>query len=75
MWVEVLYWINRICLPKNVCVVSVIPVCIYVFLSYVCLCFCMSEVISSCRSSRAGSHVFSLLMLFLCVIVHTMWSG
>ena len=24
---------------------------------------------------RAGSHVFALRMLFLCVILHTMWSG
>ena len=37
--------------------------------------FCMSEVISSFRSLRAGSQVFALLMLFLCVIVHIMWSG
>ena len=35
---------------------------------------CMSEVISSFRSLRAGSQVFSLLMLFLCVILHNMWS-
>ena len=35
----------------------------------------MSEVISSFRSLRAGSQVFSLLMLFLCVILHTMSSG
>ena len=40
-----------------------------------CLCFCMSEIISSFRSLRAGSQVFALLMLFLCVIVHTMSSG
>ena len=38
-------------------------------------CFCMSEVISSFRSLRAGSQVFALLMLFLCVILHTMSSG
>ena len=37
-----------------------------------CLCFCISEVISSFRSLRAGSQVFALLMLFLCVILHTM---
>ena len=36
-----------------------------------CLCFC----ISSFRSLRAGSQVFALLMLFICVIVHTMSSG
>ena len=35
----------------------------------------MSEVISSFRSLRAGSQVFSLLMLFLGVILHTMSSG
>ena len=35
----------------------------------------MSEVISSFRSLRAGSQVIALLMLFLCVILHTMWSG
>ena len=39
------------------------------------LCFCMSEVISSFKSLRAGSQVFALLILFLCVILHTMWSG
>ena len=37
--------------------------------------FCMSEVICSFKSLRAGSHVFSLRMLFLCVILHTMWAG
>ena len=35
----------------------------------------MSEVISSFRSLRAGSQVFALLTLFLCVIFHTMSSG
>ena len=35
----------------------------------------MSEVISSFRSLRAGSQVFALLMLFLCMIMHTMSSG
>ena len=35
----------------------------------------MSEVISSLKSLRAGSQVFALLMLFLCVILHTMWSS
>ena len=39
------------------------------------MCLCMSEVIYSFRSLRAGSQVFSLLMLFLCVIWHSMWSG
>ena len=40
-----------------------------------CLCFCISEVIYSFRSLRAGSQMFALLMLFLCVILHTMSSG
>ena len=35
----------------------------------------MSEVISSFRRLRAGSQRFALLMLFICVILHTMWSG
>ena len=35
----------------------------------------ISEVISSFRGLRAGSEVCVLLMLFLCVILHTMWSG
>ena len=35
----------------------------------------MSEVISSFRSLKAGSQVFALLVLFLCVILHTMSFG
>ena len=35
----------------------------------------MSEVIPSFKSLRAGSQVFALFMLFLCVIFHTMCSG
>ena len=35
----------------------------------------MSEVISSFRILRAESQVFALLMLFLCVTLHTMASG
>ena len=31
-------------------------------------------VIASFKSLRAGSQAFSLRMLFLCVILHTMWS-
>ena len=44
-------------------------------LQFVLFVFCMSEVISSFRSLRTGSQVFALPMLFLCVILHTMWSG
>ena len=35
----------------------------------------MSEVIYSFRSLRAGSQVFTIIMLFLCVILHIMSSG
>ena len=34
----------------------------------------MSEVIFSFKCLRAGSQVFALLMLSLCVILHAMWS-
>ena len=37
--------------------------------------FFISEVICLFKSLRAGSQVFALLMLFLCVILPTMWSG
>ena len=62
-------------LPKNVRVVPLVPVSVKMLLPNVCLCFCMSQVISSFRSFRFVSHVFVLLMLFLCVILHTMSSG
>ena len=45
------------------------------FCHRICSCFCMSQVISSFKSFRAGSHVFALLMLFLSVSLHTLWSG
>ena len=35
----------------------------------------MSEVISPFKNLRAGSQVVAILMLFLCVILHTMWSA
>ena len=35
----------------------------------------MSEVIFSFTSLRAGSQVFAIRMLFLCVIWYTVWSG
>ena len=44
------------------------------FFQRVCFCFGMSEVILSFKSLRVGSQVFALLMLFLSVIFHTMWS-
>ena len=39
------------------------------------LCLCMSDVIFSFKSLRAGLQVFALLMLFLCVLLLTMWLG
>ena len=72
MWLEVLYWIDHV----------------WSFIECVCcacgpngrldapsMCFCMLKVISSFRSLRTGSQVFAFLMLFLCVILHTMSSG
>ena len=38
-----------------------------------CLCLCMSGVISSFRSVSAESEKFTLLIMFLCVILHTLW--
>ena len=46
-----------------------------VFDSVVEVLYWIDYVISSFRSLRAGSQVFALLMLFLCVILHTMSSG
>ena len=61
--------------PRNVHIVPVIPVChlsvpsIGFVIFFVC-----RRVISSFKNLRAGSQVFALLMLFLCVILHNMWS-
>ena len=61
---------------KNVCVLCLGSKCAFrCSFRRFCLCVCMSEVISSFRSLRAGSQVFALIMLFRCVILHTMWSG
>ena len=62
--------LDRLCMVfQRICVL-----CLGSFYMF-CLCFCMSEVISSFKSLRAGSQVFALLMLFFCMILHTMWSG
>ena len=37
--------------------------------------FCMSSFISSLGSVRTGSRLCAFLMLFLCLILHTMSSG
>ena len=61
MWLEVHCWIYHVCSSKELYGMPVMP-------------FCMSEVFSSFKSLRAGSQVFTLLMLFLSVILHTMGS-
>ena len=75
MWVEVLCWIDRVCSSKE-CVCCACDPSVHVDVTSIGLVYvCMSEVISSFRGLTAGSQVFALLMLFLCVILHTMWSG
>ena len=54
-------------LPKNVSVVSVVPVSVKMLLPNFLF-------ISPFRSLRAGLQLFALLMLFPCVILHTMSS-
>ena len=75
VWLEVLYWIYHVWSSIE-CVCSACgPSERLDSPSIGCLCFCMSEVNSSFIRLRAGSQVFALLMLFLCVILHTMSSG
>ena len=72
VWVEVLYWIDCAWSSKKCACCACDP---SVQLSVPSIGFCISEVISSFKSLRTGSQVCVLLMLFPCVIVHTMWSG
>ena len=65
MWLEVLSWIDHVW-SSSECVCCA---------CYPNVSFHMLEVISSFKCLRAVSDVFALLMLFLCVIFHTMWSG
>ena len=76
MWVEVLCWIYHVWSSKE-CACCTCDPSVHLSVPSICFVFmfCMSEVISSFKSLTAGSQVFSLLMLFLCVILHTMWSG
>ena len=72
VWVVVLCWIDHVWSSKE----CVCFACDHnERLTAPSICFCMSEVISSFRRLRAGSQVFALLMVFLCVIWHTMSSG
>ena len=73
MWVEVLCWIDRVWSSKECASCACDP---SVHLSVPSIGFVYVFV---CRKLyphlRAGSEVFALRMLFLCVILHTMWSG
>ena len=73
MWVEVLCWIDRVW-SSNKCACCACDPSVYLSVPSIVF-FRMSEVISSFKRLRTGSQVFVLLMLFLWVIVHTMWSG
>ena len=76
MWVEVLCSIYRVwsstecaccaCDPNvHLSVPSICFVCVFV----------CRKLSPQFKSLRAGSQVFALLVLFLWVILHTMWSG
>ena len=75
MWVEVLCWIDRVWSSKECacCVcdpsmnLSVLSIC------FVCVFVCQKDI-SSFKSLGVGSQVFAFIMLFLWVILHTMWS-
>ena len=70
MRVEVVCWIDLYGLPENVRVVPVIPVCLSVTSIGFVYVFVYRKLSPHFKSFRAGSH-----MLFLCMILHTMWSG
>ena len=73
---EVLCSLDRV-MSSPECVSYACDPSVYLDVPYIgCVCIhCMSEVISSFRSLRASSQVFYLPILFLCVILHTMWSS
>ena len=73
--VDVLYWIEHVwssveyvCCARGTSErLDALSIC------FVCVFVCR-KFSSSFRSLRTGSQVFALLMLFLCVILHTMSS-
>ena len=65
---------RRVCSSKE-CVCYACEPSVHLDVPSICFCLCLYMLYSSFRSLRAGSQVFALLMLFLCVILHTMWSG
>ena len=68
-----LCWIDRVW-SSTKCACCACDPSVHLTVPSICF-FCMSEVISSFKSLRAGSQVFALLVLFIWVILHTMWSG
>ena len=73
MLLGVLYWIEHVWSSKEcVCCACDPSECLDApDICFVCVFVCHN----SFRSLRAGSQVFALLMLFLCVILHTMSLG
>ena len=70
LWWEVLCWIDKEC-AYCVCDPNVhlsVPSIGFVYV-FVC------RKLSPHLSLRAGSQVFAFFMFFLCVNLHTMWSG
>ena len=62
-------------LPKSVCVCCVCDPNERLSAPFICfVCVLYVGSYPSFRSLRVGSQVFTLLMLFLCVILHTMSS-
>ena len=58
MWLEVPYWIDRVWYSKGcVCCACDPSVCLDAPSICFFVCFCMTEVISTFKSLRAGSHV------------------
>ena len=72
MWLEVLCWIDHVW-PSIECVCCACDPSER--LDAPSICFCMSDIISSFRSLKTGSQVFALLIMFLCVILHTISSS
>ena len=75
MLLKCLVWVLVLCMVFQKCACCASDSSVHLPSIGFCLCFCMSKVISSFKGLRAGSPVFVLLMLFLCVILHTIWSG
>ena len=73
MWVEAFCWIDRVWSSTECACGACDP---SVKLSIPSICFvCIFVCRKLSPHLRAGSQVFALLMLFLWVIFHTMWSG